>query len=245
MITPMSKVVDLYEAEFSAEPPYSIDSPTDFVDSISPTDKETVSSDNDIFAALSREKNQHYSYWSPPLNPETQASNEAIFSVVSIPADQDNSYWTPSFNWEDDTGIETSLIDYFRSIAPVCLSKLSHDKNTYYWLNKIVGYSLLTDYPKVQRNHDKVTLYEAALDYFAILSDHLNPLSFMSSDEYEDVFGGRVVDYFKDKERITCIVSKDQVQILSYINGVISDRLFKRTDKTKLIIIEYVEELLE
>ena len=245
MFTPMSKVVDLYEAEFSAEPLYSIECPPEFGDSISPTDTRAISSDGYIFAVLSRGKNQHYSYWPTSRYPETQASNEAIYSVITTQRDQDNSYWTPSFNWEDDTSIEISIMDYFKSIAPVCLSKLSHDKNTYLWLNKMVGYALLADYPKVQRNHEKVTLYEASLDYFAILSDRLNPLSFTSSEEYEDVFGGRIVDYFRDKERITCIVSMDHVQILSYINGAISDRLFKRTDNSKLIIIEYFEELLE
>ena len=81
-------------------------------------------------------------------------------------------------------------------------------------------------------------------EYFEILSDILKPFSFSISDLYEDPYGGKVADYFKGKERISCIVSIQHVQILSFLDDVFKEKVFERSGEVKLEISKYVESLL-
>ena len=80
---------------------------------------------------------------------------------------------------------------------------------------------------------------------FAILSDYLIPRKFTESGEYFDQLGGRVIDYFLDKSRITCIVSHDQVQILSYLEEKIRDKVIYLSDNTENNISEYLDCLFD
>lgn len=81
-------------------------------------------------------------------------------------------------------------------------------------------------------------------DYFVALSDLLSPLAFSSSDEYEDSYGDHIVDWFREEERISCIVSSQVIQVLSYIDETIQEQVFERTILAKRDLIEYLKELL-
>lgn len=223
MATPMSIVVDLHQADFSVEPPYSIDNPPEVIEGIDLLDEEV-----DLL---------------PEMGTLSELTNHRTESSLLAPHHSSKN-WTPSFYWEDETNTETDFSKkYFRSIAPIVLSNLYSNKDLYSWLNKSVECFSLLNYPKAQRVYGKVMMHEASLDYFAILLDNLIPLSFLSSEEYEDVFGGRVVDYFRGVERISCIVSMEHVQILSFVNNVFGEKIFERVITSKPAIVKYLEDL--
>ena len=77
------------------------------------------------------------------------------------------------------------------------------------------------------------------------LSKQLNLLGFSECMEYEDVLGGFVVDFYRDSERITCIVSSESIQILSYINDSIASQEFIHEESTVETALEHVRTLFE
>ena len=80
-------------------------------------------------------------------------------------------------------------------------------------------------------------------EYFAVISSNLIPLGFTSSEMYSDSYHGRVIDYFYKNERITCIVSAEDVQILTYLRGEFDEKVFARTKQGKEDITEYMNGL--
>ncbi len=90
---------------------------------------------------------------------------------------------------------------------------------------------------------EKSSLRIVAYEYRAILSEILTPLSFSMADSYEDAFGGKVLDCFRSAERITCIISSQCIQVLSFLDGTFNDKTFKRSGETKVDIFKYVEGL--
>ncbi len=80
-------------------------------------------------------------------------------------------------------------------------------------------------------------------EYFAVLSSKLIPLGFTNSEMYIDSYHGHVVDYFYKNERITCIVSAEDVQILTYLRGEFGEKVFARTKQGKEDVSEYMSRL--
>ena len=78
---------------------------------------------------------------------------------------------------------------------------------------------------------------------FSMLSEFLNPLGFTRSKTYTDPYNGNVVDFFLKRERITCIVSSDEIQVLSYIQGSFSEKVFNPTSQSTFDISEHMQKL--
>ena len=78
-----------------------------------------------------------------------------------------------------------------------------------------------------------------------LLKENLQKFSFMEYIEYEDVLGGLVIDAYREKERITCVVSTKSTQVLSYVNDEITSREFTREERSILAVVNYVRTLLE
>ena len=54
-----------------------------------------------------------------------------------------------------------------------------------------------------------------------------------------------MIDFYRDYDRITGIISEAEVQILSNLNDEIKSKVFSRTNSTKLDVLEYIEKLFE
>ena len=243
MSTPMS--VELDQDDFSATPHYSIDSPPVVLGeaelpvlqvghpvSAKPAHDRVVVSVNDEDTSVF-----HHA--------------EAIAEILSGRID-DNVCTQPVFlepdiaiNWTERSSFTPILWgDFLHSVVNTFYYDLTRGCSASPSLNVWVALTLATCSSTVQQYLDKVSLDKAALEYFAILSDFLTPLSFAKSDEYEDRLGGRVTDYFMGKERITCIVSVPHVQMLSYLSGTFEEKLFDRAGSAKPAIVAYLEDLL-
>ena len=83
-----------------------------------------------------------------------------------------------------------------------------------------------------------------ATEFFSMLSTHLFPLGFSASNEYSDIFGARVIDFFKDSNRITCIVSSEQVQIISFLGDIFDEKSLVQSNQTESKLIQYIQTLL-
>ena len=82
-------------------------------------------------------------------------------------------------------------------------------------------------------------------DYYSILSGILLPKQFERTDMYLDRFNGCVVDFFLSEERITCIVSAEEIQVLSFLNREFKEQIFERTKQAKVEIEAYVISLFD
>ena len=82
-------------------------------------------------------------------------------------------------------------------------------------------------------------------EYYSILSSVLAPKGFERTEVYIDQFEGQVVDYFFNEERMTCIVSIEDVQILSFLRGRFGERSLKRTKESVAELRVYVADLVD
>lgn len=80
-------------------------------------------------------------------------------------------------------------------------------------------------------------------EHISNLSNNLIPLGFRRSEAFTDPYDGKVVDFFLERERITCIVSAEDIQILSYIQGNFSEKVFALASQSKFDISEYMQNL--
>ena len=78
-----------------------------------------------------------------------------------------------------------------------------------------------------------------------MIREKVTPNGFSEHIEYVDVLGGHVIDSYRGNDRITCIVSRDLVQVLSYIDDCIESKEFTIRDGTVLETMEYISKLLE
>ena len=88
-----------------------------------------------------------------------------------------------------------------------------------------------------------ITSRNAPDDYYSIVSSRLFPKGFEKTDLYVDQLNGHVVDYFLNEERITCIVSAEEIQILSFLNEEFGEQVFERTKQAKVKLEEYITRL--
>lgn len=86
------------------------------------------------------------------------------------------------------------------------------------------------------------TTYQA---FFDMLQESLSHYGFSEHIEYVDVLGGLVVDSYHGIDRITCIVSFESIQVLSYINDAIASEEFLSNNEGSVQAIEYLRTLLE
>jgi len=77
------------------------------------------------------------------------------------------------------------------------------------------------------------------------LSGILLPKHFERTEMYLDRFSGCIVDFFLSEERITCIVSAEEIQVLSYLNRELKEQIFERTKQAKIEIEVYVNGLFD
>ena len=89
------------------------------------------------------------------------------------------------------------------------------------------------EHSAITQNDDDINSTEKSKEFFELIFGILKQLAFLKSDEYEDPLGGNVIDYFRDNERITCIVSSQRIQILSYIQGNFKEWNFVRMEIDK------------
>ena len=116
------------------------------------------------------------------------------------------------------------------------LLNASHHFSVLYWYR---------DLASIHTYDAKRNLEAISREYTAILSICLQPYSFGQPTEYEDTYGGHVIDFYRDYDRITGIISEAEVQILSNLNDEIKSKVFSRTNSTKLDVLEYIEKLFE
>ena len=110
-------------------------------------------------------------------------------------------------------------------------------------LNKWAILSLAKKPIEAQESLNRISLQEVAREYFAIISEHVKPFAFSVSEEYEDLLGGRVIDHYRENERISCIVSRERIQVLSYLGDAFFERVFDRCEEAKLFMLGYLESL--
>lgn len=77
------------------------------------------------------------------------------------------------------------------------------------------------------------------------LKESLSRYGFKEHIEYVDALGGLVLDAYRGNERITCIVSPESLQVLSYVNESITSTEFTRNRDDSLKAMEYLRTLLE
>ena len=243
MNTSMS--VKLYQGEFSADPFYTTDRPPLVLSEIATENNEVFLSTYDPYVVSSNNQYQEETDW------------EILNSFSKFLLKREDQYdHTPSlfvshsgtYNREEETDDESNLsMNILRSIATRYRDEASRNKHQFYLIDKCIALSMLTSssISKFLRSAEVFSLNLASGQYSSIFSDFLIPLSFSPSAEYVDVFGGRVVDYFRGVERISCIVSTKHVQILSFINDSFGDKTFEQVTSAKLDIVKYVEELVE
>lgn len=236
--------VKLQQDDFSAKPFFSVDSSPLIFPASTDKDQNVYLTTFDPYVASCNKADQ-----------DTDREFVKIFTEIS--SKQGEHYdWTPSIfvsygsahDQEDKTDDVSNLsMNFLRSIATIFRDEASCNRNNFLGINKYVALSLLTNpsLSKFLRSSEEISLNIASGQYFSILSDYLIPLSFFPSEEYIDVFGGRVVDYFRGVERISCIISMKHVQILSYINNCLEDKTFEQVMSAKLDILSYLEEIVE
>ena len=104
-----------------------------------------------------------------------------------------------------------------------------------------VGYVYITYF---LGDHQEGVLENEVKQYSSILRDLLEPLSFAFSEPYEDKLGGRVLDAFNGRERVTLVVDMTGIQVLSCIAGRVGNKIVTRATRMKSEVIEYVGDLL-
>ncbi len=181
----------------------------------------------------------------PDLNEATNiiqliVRSESHKPIEPLSFSKQNIRFDRSYNNDLDL---SSCMNFFRSIAKPLHKDWTLGPNIPA-LDKWVSFSLAVNSLKIQQNIDEISLYITSQEYFVILLDILKPFSFSISDLYEDPYGGKVADYFKGKERVSCIVSIQHVQILSFLDDVFKEKVFERSGEVKLEISKYVESLL-
>ena len=98
--------------------------------------------------------------------------------------------------------------------------------------------------PRIQKELDEYGAYATAMEFFVIMADILEARQFASTENYKDVFGSRIADYFRGDERITCAVSRECVQVLSFLDDNLDDMRFELSDGAKESLVRYLEELV-
>ena len=148
-------------------------------------------------------------------------------------------------DWKDPNRLEPNYSkDSFRLIIENLYKNWNNRNKAHHSLHRWVRL-FATRIPEVQKILDEFALDEVSAEYFAILSDFLVPLSFSMSDEYEDVYGGKVMDFYRGTDRVSCIISIQNIHILSFINESFEDELFERSGVVKKRVVQYVENLFE
>ena len=151
----------------------------------------------------------------------------------------------PPFNWSRGASSQPNLYkEFLHAVVTAFREESLHGHMIRTSSSRPIILSLAISLSTVRQYIDEVSLHDTALEYFAILADYLEPLSFSMSEEYEDVLGGRVTDYFRGDERITCVVSMSDVQVLSFLQGAFKDDVFDRSESIKTALVEYLEGLL-
>ena len=241
--------VVMHQEKFSKEPLYSIDQPPIDVDSdyfydtgYNPSITVTANSPyieryDDPYVVSLRDDSNEYAY----------EYDRAVATVLSNKGDSSlsRSLITTS-DWKDITTSESKLSSYFFSAYVRTFRNCQiHGNSTWPYFNKPAILSLATKISSNPKHIDEVNLKEVSREFFAILSDYLVPLSFSNSDEYEDTFDGRVIDYFNHDRRISCIVSMKDIQVLSFLGNNLENKIFDRSSNPKLEFVRYIESLID
>ena len=250
MPTPLS--TDTYQDVFSAAPLYSVDPPPVLSD---PADLSAVlPRDSGVIATCYLSLTPAYDPYVVSTEPEDRDTYGAAAAFAqlwrnsaeqhectqSVFLDQDLSPTLPGYL----PFLSILSSNLHRSVVTAVRNELVHRYDAGVSPNKWLGLASVTSLSKFQRCLDEVWFKAAALEYFTIFSNCLRPRSFSTSDEYDDPLGGRVTDYFRDDERLTCIVSASHVQVLSFLRGTFQEKIFDRKATIKLSLVEYLEGLL-
>lgn len=220
---------------YSVTPPQKMNCGTDLTDSYSsPPESDNVyypifgsTHDSHVVSLISENQETNWNEAIKRIRPGSRQSIESSsFSKQNI-----------TLGWEHSTDFDfVPSMDVFRAIVKTLHSDLTHGFST----PSLKWFALL----KVQQSPDEIFLREASLEHFAILSGILTPSSFSMSGMYEDLYGGKVIDYLKGDERVSCIVSMNHVQILSFLGDVFKEKIFQHSGEVKLEVAEYMEFLL-
>ena len=111
-------------------------------------------------------------------------------------------------------------------------------------LNVWRSIALIDHLPRIQMELDEYGAHATAMQYFVIVTEILESRQFASTENYRDVFGSWVADYFRGEERITCAVSRECVQVLSFLDDNLDDMRFELSDGAKESLVRYLEELV-
>ena len=167
---------------------------------------------------------------------QEQFSEKPFYSVKQLKIDNDLQYSEDYFsNWV--TSNDSDNFAFFWNALQSTRVDLSEIPNRRIRLMWLLYINSLDEYPI-----DIPSSYSPG-EFFAVLSSKLIPLGFTNSEMYSDSYHGRVMDYFYKKERITCIVSSEDVQVLTYLRGDFDDKVFARTKQGKEDIAEYMNGL--
>ena len=98
--------------------------------------------------------------------------------------------------------------------------------------------------PRIQKELDEYGAYATAMEFFVIMAEILEARQFASTENYKDVLGSWIADYFRGEERITCAVSRECVQVLSFLGNVLDDKRFELSSGAKESVVRYLEELV-
>lgn len=86
--------------------------------------------------------------------------------------------------------------------------------------------------------------YPLILQYRAALEEFLSAEKFMTTEIYADPFGGLVLDFIREAERITLILSDSQLQVLTYIGGHFDEAIFKHPKTAQIRTQRFLEKAL-
>lgn len=228
---------------FSPPPLYSIEIPPEVTDASVVPPLELHPSDL---------RTEPRVFLTPPYDAYAETAEPANTNTYTVTAAHDDES-TQSVFLEHDYGSNSPrhvllsamlLNDLWRSVFTAVRNELVHSHRLFPSLNVWVAFSETSDVAQLYQNIDRISFNDTAHEYFTILADCLKPKSFSRSEEYEDPLGGKVTDYFRDEERITCIVSLPHVQVLSFLQGTFHDQVFDRKAATKPSLVEYLEGLV-
>ncbi len=155
---------------------------------------------------------------------QEQFSEMPFYSVNQLQIDNDFKVAEDSTNYWDSNEFSRSALSW----------NASQSIRLLYWLYLIsTEFEFPIDIPSLHPSSE----------FFVVLSGKLLPLGFTNSEMYIDSYQGDVVDYFHNSERITCIVSAEDIQILTYLRGEFDEEVFPRSKQGKEEISEYLNEL--
>lgn len=166
-----------------------------------------------------------------PSHPETPSVLEHLWRVSERAP-------TIAQKWRNYMGLLT-LPSVDRSLSRLLEAPTSRSSSNN--LFELIKRHLIVDPIGSQQILIEVGIKSLASEYQAIIDDHLGPLGYEAQEIYADSLGGFLSDFLRDRDRVTCAVTKSTIQIIYSKDSTIYSQLFEQNSNSKLEVAEFIE----